>query len=334
MHVDIGTCRRKDKEMNGVPAFFCHFYSYSHLNSCTIMLSRFANAFANAFEDNLEKASNVAMSSVQGLVVDYSRKTHMLTCWDLRRSRIAWRVRGVTWELRRNSPVNNMVVVDAQDARGCPVVLVQCKLSVHVFSMLRLKFIGRFAVFGQLYGFVMHASEHLLALSCIDQRETILYAHDQEGRFHALCRVVYDVGTQWWLTTISQAGAPCVSVGDKDYSTWFVELHPTTGTVTTRAHWKDQAYCIVHALEDGTLLGTLVVCDWNEKGVHHIVNGIKRTILVKATARSSSFCTTMGLPFVGYIAEKFQGGFLVETCMRSALRMSLPRHSWMQACAC
>jgi hypothetical protein len=298
------------------------------------MLSRFGNAFANAFEDNLEKASNVAMSSVQGLVVDYSRSTRMLTCWDLRRSKIAWRVRGLTLDLNRNSPVNSMVVVDAEDARGSPVVLFQCKLSVHVFSMLRLKFIGHFAVFDDVHGFVMHASEHLLALNSIFQRKTILYAHHQEGRFYALCRVVYDVRTRWWLTILSQTRAPCVSVGDGDYSTWFVELHPTTGTVTTRAHWKDQLYCIVHALEDGTLLGTLHVCDWNEKGVHHIVNGIKRTILVKETARSSSFCTTMGLPFVGYIAEKFQGGFLVETCMRSALRMSLPRHSWMQACAC
>jgi regulation of enolase protein 1 (concanavalin A-like superfamily) len=221
-------------------------------------------------------------------------------------------------------------MVDAQDARGCPVVLVHCKLSVHVFSMLRLEFIGRFTVFDEVYGF-MNASGHLLALNSSGQQKIIVYAHHQEGRFYALCRVVCDVGTRWWVTIVSETGTPCMSVGDKDYSTWFVELHPTTGNkVTVRAYWEDQAYLVVHALEDGTLL----VYDVNDTGVHHVVNGIKRTILVKATARSSSFVTTLGLPFTGYIACSYKRGYVLETCMRSALRMSLPRHSWMQACVC
>ena len=314
--------------MNGMPAF-CHI-QHTHTISCMVMLSRVGNAFWNAFEDNLEKTYSVAMSSVQGLVVDYSRTTHMLTCWDMRSSKIAWRVR--CFHLELSSPVFYIAMVDAQDARGCPVVLVHCYLSVHVFSMLRLEFIGRFTVFDEVYGF-MHASGHLLALNSSSQRKMIAYTHHQEGRFYALCRVVCDVGTRWWVTIVSQTGTPCMSVGDKDYSTWFVELHPTTGEVTVKAYWKDQAYRIVHELEDGTLLA-YDVNDVNDTGVHHLVNGIKRTIPVKATARSLSFYTTMGLPFAGYIAKKFQGGFLVETCMRSALRMSLPRHSWMQACAC
>ena len=253
----------------------------------------------------------------------------MLTCWDLRKSQIAWRVRCLHLEL--SSPVFYIAMVDAQDARGCPVVLVHCKLSVHVFSMLHLEFIGRFTVFDELYGF-MHASGHLVALNSSSPQKIIVYAHHQEGRFVALCRVVCDVGTRWWVTILSETGTPCMSVGDKDFSTWFVELHPTTGKVIARAYWEDEACWIVHALEDGTLL-VYDVNDVNDKGVQHVVNGIKRTKLVKATPRAS-FCTTLGLPFAGYIARSYKRGYFLETCMRSALRMSLPRHSWMQACAC
>lgn len=283
-----------------------------------------------AFDRNLAESGLFAVSQRHGVVAAKGRSGSNITIWNLRRT---MHKRVAAFRMQSRFACVWLGLVDTRSRVGWPTLLMKTVHGlVHVVSLALVQVVSCLHVRGRATRtaglFLISYSGACTSLS--------VYVQQSVGQFVAACTLVnHSPRCYFFEFMTSHTGALCTAFCNplvcNTHGMSVVELDINKGAVLPKMHWDHVEYSVMHVVEDGSY----IVQDFRH-GMHRVQ--VQRVTAAGCVQVLMDVCDpgirSLGLPFVGGISNDLFNSCHMDTFMRPALCMSLPRCIWMQACAC